>query len=140
MALLLSNCQRKVVLNVNSAGATNADLSVSAPDSVVVRGKIFPPRDTIKTLKNFQVEFRRRTNSQAIELIIDSASRRTGRYQVYLKAGQVYQARLVYTVRNCEVETQEVFVSRNHSTQVKNFYLSYPDSTAYGGCLTGFTP
>jgi hypothetical protein len=136
-----TSCQRTpIVIDARSHASTTVPKQIAPLDSVLVRGKIFSTRDTLKTSRDLRVEFRRQTDEQGIELVTDNTSQKTGRYQVYLAPGETYYAALIYTVRNCEADAEEVFVAKSQSTQTKNFYLSYPDSTAYGGCLTGFHP
>ena len=116
--------------------------SISKPRTVVVKGRVYYGKNGIDTtlMRDFKVVFSYQLKGGITETVTDHIMPRTGRYRVRLRAGYTYEAALM--VGDCRVETQYWALSDklHDSVSVKNFYMDYPDSTAYGGCLSGWYP
>ena len=123
-------CQRVVPLK---------PYSYQSPRRVLVQGSMFYASDTIPIL-GFRAVFTRELKDRTIEQASDAAMPKTGRYQVRLLPGKTYQVALF--MGDCRVETQEFAVSHVTSDTIltKSFYMHYPDSTDYSGCLAGWHP
>jgi len=126
---LVTGCQRTVVSTTASS---------QAPRLIVVRGAFYAARDTLKATRGINLVFTRPLPDGAVEKVTDLQMPKTGRYRVRLASGQTYLATLRW--RGCAFEEQEYFTGNaaGDSVLVKNFYMDYPDSTHYGGCLTGW--
>ena len=129
-ALLYIACQRVA----SSAQRT-------ASNTILVQGKMHYGTDTT-AFKGFEAVFMRDLRAPATEHIVAEGMTETGRYKVRLLAGQLYYIKLSLKAQNYLVETQEFFASTTSRNTVltKDFYMSYPDSTEYGGCLAGWHP
>lgn len=109
---------------------------------VVVKGRVYygkTGRDT-SLLRDFRAVFSRQLKGRIAEAVSDNTMPRTGRYRIRLQAGYTYEVALM--VGACRVETLECKASDklHDSVSIQNFYMDYPDSTAYGGCLSGWHP
>lgn len=128
LALLVvgASCQR---------AALPPALSQAVPRTIVVKGAFFGHKDTVSVIRQFDICFSRRLPDGTTERIIDPQMPLTGRYRVRVALGQTYRTSLAW--RGCSAEEQEYYTTDNpgDSVLVKNFYLNYPDSTHYGGCL-----
>jgi hypothetical protein len=120
----------------SSFTACQQTVPLKSPTTVLVRGSLFSPQDTAELLTGLQVIFTRRLANGRQETVIDSQA--TGHYQVRLTEGVVYVGALKW--RTCEIEKQEIAIPSAISSPVmiKKFYMPYPDSTHYGGCLAGW--
>jgi hypothetical protein len=98
--------------------------------------------DDTTALKGFEAVFMRDLQAPPNQHIVAIGMSETGHYQVHLLAGQVYYIKLSLKARNCLVGTQEYVTSdsKKDTVSTKNFHMSYPDSTEYGGCLAGWHP
>ena len=93
-------------------------------------------------LKGFDAVFMRDLHAPIDEYTVARGMAETGHYQIRLLAGQLYYIKLSLKVRNCTIETQEFAAPKvsKGTISTKDFYVSYPDSTKYGGCLAGWYP
>ena len=82
----------------------------------------------------------RALHASTSEVIVARGMAETGHYQVQLLAGQLYYIKLSLKDRDCAVETQEFTAPKlsKGTVLMKDFYMSYPDSSEYGGCLAGW--
>jgi hypothetical protein len=110
------------------------------PHTVLVKGRLFMGHDTTRALRGFKVVFSRLQTNHSVESVTADHMPSSGFYQLRLPVGKTYRATLI--VAGCQAETQEYAVSNNltDSVLIKNFYMPYPDSTEYGGCLAGWHP
>jgi hypothetical protein len=131
-------CQRVTV-----APPPDAHLAyITKPRMVVVKGRVYygkTGRDT-SLLRDFRAVFSRQLKGSTTETATDNTMPRTGRYRIRLRADYTYEVALM--VGDCRVETLEWKASDklHDSVSIQNFYMDYPDSTAYGGCLSGWYP
>lgn len=115
---------------------------ISKPHTVIVKGRVYYGKNGRDTalLRDFRVVFSHQLNGGITETVTDNTMPRTGYYRIRLRAGYTYEAALM--VGDCRVETIEWNASDklHDSVSIQNFYMGYPDSTAYGGCLSGWYP
>ncbi|HEX8328627.1 MAG TPA: hypothetical protein VF629_13880 [Hymenobacter sp.] len=113
-------------------GRNTSQLTSPKPHTILVKGSLIGTRDTTDLLTGVRVVFTRRLPNGTHEVVIDSQG--TGHYQVRLTTGVTYIGAMRW--RNCDIEAQVVPIpiEKPSFVMVKNFYMSYPDSTHYGGC------
>ena len=132
------SCQRAGVVPPPDSYLTFID----KPHTVVVKGRVYYGKTGADTslMRDFRVVYSHKLNGGITESVTDNTMPRTGHYRIRLRAGYTYEAALM--VGDCRVETQEWAISNklHDSVSIKNFYMDYPDSTAYGGCLSGWYP
>jgi hypothetical protein len=134
--LLEGSCQR-----ARKANQRNTALCLyQKPHSVLVKGRLFMGHDTTRALRGFKVVFSRLQTAPSVESVTADHISSSGFYQLRLPVGKTYRATLI--VAGCQAEAQEYAVSNSLTDSVltKNFYMPYPDSTEYGGCLAGWHP
>jgi hypothetical protein len=116
--------------------------SVSNPRTVIVKGRVYYGKNGRDTtlMRDFRTVFSHQLNGGITETVTDNTMPRTGYYRIRLRVGYTYEAALM--VGDCRVETIEWKASDklHDSVSIQNFYLDYPDSTEYGGCLSGWHP
>ncbi len=115
--------------------------SPQAARTVLVQGAMYCARE-VGVVKGFEAVFMRDLHAPASEQIVTTGMAETGHYQVRLPAGQLDYIKLSLKANNCLLETQEFPAPATivDTVWTKNFRMDYPDSTEYGGCLTGWRP
>jgi hypothetical protein len=134
--LFEGSCQR-----TEKANQWNTALPLhQKPHTVLVKERLFMGHDTIHALRGFKVVFPRLQTDRSVESVEAGQISSSGFYQLRLPVGKTYRATLI--VAGCQAETREYAVpnSLTDSVFTKNFYMPYPDSTEYGGCLAGWHP
>ena len=111
----------------------------AASDTILVQGTMHYGKDTT-ALKGFEAVFMRDLHAPINECTVARGMAETGHYQIRLLAGQLYYIKLSLKARNCTIETQEFAALKVSKGTIltKDFYISYPNSTEYGGCLAGW--